>query len=144
MMFVKVEEVRDRIKKYFHVCIDAGLKEIDVVDCAVELLNVIDTVPEVAEDPLPNCKTPHPSPLVTPSPQGEGYERNAWVSVKDALPECGERALVIVNGKNKNITFIDAVEMGTYFPESWLLDAYPDIDKPEVSYWMELPDGPEE
>ncbi len=115
MMFVKVEEIREKIKKCFHTYIDAGLKEIDVVDCAAELQRVIDTVP------------------------GAG-----WISVKDALPECGERALVIVNGKTKSITFIDAVEMGTYFPEGWLLEAYPDIEKPEVSYWMELPDGPEE
>ncbi len=115
MMFVKVGEVRDRIKKYFHTYIDAGLKEIDVVDCAAELQSVIDSVPGVG-----------------------------WISVKDALPEEDKCVLVIVNGKHGNITFQNAIEMGTYFPDGWLLEAYTNIENPGVSYWMELPDGPEE
>lgn len=112
-MYLKASEVKKRIKLYFTGLIDAGIKEVDAGDCAAELQQLIDKVPG-----------------------------NGWISVKDALPEEDKCVLVIVNGKHGNINFQNAIEIGSYYPDGWLLEAYTHIDNPKVSYWMELPDGP--
>lgn len=113
-MFVKVEEVSERIKKYFHTYIDAGLKEISMVDCNAELQRVMDTV-----------------------------SRIGWISVKDKLPVGDVMVLVVVNGEYGNLNFENAVEMGSYGSDGWLLEAFPEIENPAVSCWMELPEAPE-
>lgn len=113
-MYIKRKDVLEAVKGYFCGLIDAGTKDVDVVDCGVELQRIVDKVP------------------------GTG-----WIRVEDKLPPEGEVVLVIVDGKYGNIEFVDAIEMGSYYPEGWLLESYHKITDPDVSYWMELPDGPE-
>ena len=68
-----------------------------------------------------------------------------WVSVKDALPEgkdC-DGVLVVVSGKHKNTTFVQALELAEYTPgEGWYLDAYPEWKTPGITHWMPLPELP--
>ena len=66
-----------------------------------------------------------------------------WIDVRDRLPEAGEFVLVIVNGKNKNITFKNALELAEHTEEGWHLEAFPEFPDPQISHWMPLPDPPE-
>ena len=44
-----------------------------------------------------------------------------------------------------NITFEDAFVLASYSTEDgWIVDEYPKWDRVRVSYWMPLPDAPEE
>lgn len=68
-----------------------------------------------------------------------------WISVQDSLPETEDLVLAIVSGKPKsNITLIDAVELASYFEDGWLIEAYPNRRKPNITYWMPIPDVPGE
>lgn len=68
-----------------------------------------------------------------------------WISVEDRLPETGVLVLVIVSGKPApNITLEDAYELAEYDPEGWILEMWPEWMNAEVSYWMPLPEPPEE
>ncbi len=113
-MYLQASEVKERIKLYFQGKVDAGIKEVDIVDCSAELQELVDSIP--GED---------------------------WISTERELPSDDRIVLVIVNGKYGNIHFSDAIETGRYYSDGWLLDAYPQIGNPKVSYWMEIPDGPE-
>ena len=64
-----------------------------------------------------------------------------WISVEDKLPEDEGLVLVAANGRYGNITFVDAVQTACYCAgEGWILEAYPEFEAVQVSYWMPLPD----
>lgn len=68
-----------------------------------------------------------------------------WISVKDRLPEYDEAVLVVVSGKpHKNITLEDAIELAEYAEDGWILEMWPEWMKAKVSYWMPMPEPPEE
>lgn len=68
-----------------------------------------------------------------------------WIPVKERLPEPGKMVLLIVSGKVKNITLIDAYELGEFdTDEGWILEMWPEWKDPKVTYWMPLPELPEE
>ena len=114
-MYIKREDVLEVVKEYFCGLIDAGAKDVDVVDCGVETQRIVDKVPGIG-----------------------------WIGVEDKLPEYDGNVLVILNGKYGNITFVNAIQMGSYHRDGWLLPEFPYIENPKVSHWMELPDGPKD
>ena len=69
-----------------------------------------------------------------------------WISVKDRLPELEGVFLVIVDGKPKeNIELIGSVELAEYWrDEGWFIEAYPEWENPNITYWMPIPETPEE
>lgn len=68
-----------------------------------------------------------------------------WISVEDRLPEVDVTVLTIVTGKpHPNVTLINAYELGEYDPEGWILEMWPEWMDAKVSYWMPLPEPPEE
>lgn len=71
---------------------------------------------------------------------------HGWINAGDSLPESDDTVLAIVSGKPMpNITFEDAFVLASYSTEDgWIIDEYPEWDRAKVSYWMPLPDAPEE
>lgn len=68
-----------------------------------------------------------------------------WIPVTERLPEPGKMVLLIVSGKVKNITLIDAYELGEFdTDEGWILEMWPEWKDPKVTHWMPLPELPEE
>ena len=66
---------------------------------------------------------------------------NNWIPTSERLPEYDELVLVTANGKHKNITFGNAIELAVYAKdEGWILEAYPDWLEPNVTAWIELPE----
>lgn len=68
---------------------------------------------------------------------------------RDASVEapCSDRCvLVIVSVKHKNVEMIDAYEIAEYDEEEgeWILEGWPEIEHPNVKWWMPLPEAPEE
>lgn len=70
------------------------------------------------------------------------FDLGDWVPTKERTPTDYEDEvfLVIANGKpNPNVTLIDAVELAEYDPEDgWILDAYPEWEKPWIKYWKPI------
>lgn len=75
-----------------------------------------------------------------------------WISVNDRLPKDdahvkdGDRVLVIVSGRpKKHVRYVNACEIAEYYYEDgWYFDAYPEWEDPQVTYWMPLPERPED
>lgn len=74
----------------------------------------------------------------------EELTASPWISVNDMLPEDEQEVLVLANGRpQKNIELINACELATFYAgEGWLLEAYPEWENPQVTYWMPLPESP--
>lgn len=74
----------------------------------------------------------------------EELTASPWISVNDRMPEDEQEALVLANGRpQKNIELINACELATFYAgEGWLLEAYPEWENPQVTYWMPLPESP--
>ena len=69
-----------------------------------------------------------------------------WCDAGIELPcSSDELVLVIINGKHRNTEFVNAIEMAVYSDaDGWILEHYPEWEKPNVSHWMPLPELPEE
>lgn len=69
-----------------------------------------------------------------------------WCDASMEVPcSADEEVLVIVNGFHHNKRFVNAIEFAIYDrSEGWILGHYPEWERPEVSYWMPLPELPEE
>ena len=65
-----------------------------------------------------------------------------WILVEDRLPEDDEMVLMQVSGKPMgNITLDNAFELGCYSEdEGWILEEYPEWEKPKVIAWQPLPE----
>ena len=76
----------------------------------------------------------------------EELSASPWISVKDRLPELEGVFLVIVDGKPKeNIELIGSVELAEYWrDEGWFIEAYPEWENPNITYWMPIPETPKE
>lgn len=72
-------------------------------------------------------------------------EQTAWIPCSERLPEDPNKFVLIqCNGKYKNTTFDEAVQMATYEKqEGWILDGYEEAEV-EVVAWMPLPKPYEE
>ena len=70
------------------------------------------------------------------------YEVNDWIPVEEKLPdEYDGLVLAQVSGKPKeNITLDNALELAVHIPrEGWILEEYPEWEKPNVIAWQPLP-----
>lgn len=78
--------------------------------------------------------------------QLEKLTASQWISVNDRLPEDEQEVLVLANGRPREHLELDsAYELATFYAgEGWLFEAYPDWDDPQVTYWMPLPERPED
>ena len=75
----------------------------------------------------------------------EELTASPWISVNDMLPEDEQGVLVIVSGRPREHLVLDnAHELATFYAgEGWFFEAYPDWEDPQVTYWMPLPERPE-
>ena len=68
-----------------------------------------------------------------------------WIPVEERLPELDELVLVIASGKPKeNITLYGSIELATLYSDGWCLEPWPEWTGANVTYWMPLPEPPEE
>ena len=69
-----------------------------------------------------------------------------WISVEERLPEDDGDVLAIVSGyPTPNITLEDVLVVAAFCEgEGWYIEEYPDWDNPIITYWMPLPEPPEE
>lgn len=69
-----------------------------------------------------------------------------WIRVTDSLPEDDDCVLAICYGEPEhNISLDGAYMMAVYSPsEGWILDDFPEWEGVTVTYWMPLPDAPED
>lgn len=76
----------------------------------------------------------------------EELTASPWISVNDRLPEDEQGVLVIASGRPRAHLELDcAHELATFYAgEGWLLEAYPEWENPQVTYWMPLPERPKE
>lgn len=70
----------------------------------------------------------------------------SWISVADRLPDDDVMVLCIVSGRPQtNITLDEAMEIASHsHTEGWIVETWPEWDDPTVTYWMPLPEPPEE
>ncbi len=71
-----------------------------------------------------------------------GVMVSPWVSTAEYTPELYEIVIAIVNGKYKNLEFIDAIQLCEYTGEGWIVTEFPEFENAEVDYWMHLPSTP--
>jgi hypothetical protein len=76
----------------------------------------------------------------------EELTASPWISVNDRLPEDEQGVLVIASGRPREHLELDSAhELATFYAgEGWSFDAYPEWEDPQVTYWMPLPERPEE
>lgn len=68
-----------------------------------------------------------------------------WIPVSERLPEPEKMVLLTVSGKFKNISFVDAYELGEFdTDEGWILEMWSEWKEPKVTHWMPLSELPEE
>jgi len=69
-----------------------------------------------------------------------------WISVNDRLPEDEQGVLVVASGRPREHLELDSAhELATFYAgEGWFFEAYPDWEDPQVTYWMPLPERPED
>lgn len=76
--------------------------------------------------------------------EAELKEERRWIPVGERLPEPDKQVLAIVSGRWENITFDRAYELASWSSdEGWIMEAWPELEDPEVTYWMPLPEPPE-
>lgn len=69
-----------------------------------------------------------------------------WINAKWALPENGSgEVLVVASGMAGKVRLVDAIVLGEYFEDGgWVIEGYETCEDLQVSWWMELPEPPEE
>lgn len=73
----------------------------------------------------------------------EEYRR--WIPVTERLPDHSENVLVCVTDSYRNVTLEHAYLLAQYIAgDGWILEMWPEIENPNVTHWMPLPEFPEE
>lgn len=68
-------------------------------------------------------------------------EERRWIPVTERMPESDNQVLAIVSGRWKNVTFDHAYELASWSAdEGWIIEAWPEMENPEATYWMPLPE----
>ena len=71
----------------------------------------------------------------------EEQRKHRWIPVSERLPEEDQCILVTVNGRYKNVTFDNAIQIACYCEEEgWVIEEWPEWENPNVIAWMELPE----
>ena len=72
-------------------------------------------------------------------------QERRWIPVGERLPEPDKQVLAIVSGRWENIAFNRAYELASWSSdEGWIMEEWPELEDLEVTYWMPLPEPPEE
>lgn len=67
-----------------------------------------------------------------------------WIPTTERLPENSDFVLVIATGQLEKIYLEQAFEFASYSEdEGWILEMWPEMENPVISYWMPIPDRPE-
>lgn len=74
----------------------------------------------------------------------DGWVVLDWCRTENELPSKeGTWILCAVTGKYGNLEFDNALLIGEWDEdEGWVLDSYPEIENPNVTHWIELPEPP--
>ena len=72
----------------------------------------------------------------------EGWCPLEWIDASVEIPVDERTVLCVVTGQYGGIGFHNAIVMGLCINGEWILETWPDIEKPNVTHWMELPEGP--
>lgn len=68
-------------------------------------------------------------------------EERRWIPVTERMPQSDNQVLVIVSGRWENITFDHAYELASWSAEEgWIMEAWPELENPEVTHWMPMPE----
>lgn len=69
-----------------------------------------------------------------------------WISTKERLPDDNICVLALVSGQPEEHVFLEnAYQVAEYFPDNdWLIEGFPDWENPTVTWWMPLPEQPDE
>lgn len=72
-------------------------------------------------------------------------EERRWIPVTERMPENDNQVLAIVSGRWENITFDHAYELASWSAEEgWIMEAWPELENPEVTHWKPLPESVKE
>lgn len=157
MSLIDAEKLKREVKEHCKKLIDEGVKEVDVVDIAAEIVKLVDAQTEFAEN--------------------ESEHTRQWISVRDRLPENEQEVFVCCNRggyrfccpaiyedgsvltQDSAWNWYELYNYGTYsgenddyfVPKGWWENRHftPDdvyncpVDC-EVTHWMPLPELPEE
>lgn len=78
-----------------------------------------------------------------PEPSIE-FVQQGWIPVTERLPEDGRYVLTIVSGHCGNVHLDRAVELAEFSTdEGWILEMWPELEDPNITYWMPIPKVPE-
>lgn len=72
----------------------------------------------------------------------EGWCPLEWIDASKEIPVDERTVLCVVTGRYRGIDFHNAIVMGLWINGEWILETWPDIEKPNVTHWMELPERP--
>ena len=74
-----------------------------------------------------------------------GAVTRQWIPVTERLPDNDDFVLVVASGQAGNIRLDNAFELGQFsMSEGWILEMWPEWEDPKVTYWMPLPEPPNE
>lgn len=72
-------------------------------------------------------------------------EQRRWIPVAERLPDHSENVLVCVTDSFGNVVPEDAYLLAQYIAgDGWILEMWPEIEGPNVTHWMPLPELPKE
>ena len=115
MRLIDAEKLKREVKEHCKKLIDEGVKEVDVVDIAAEIVKLVDAQTEFAEN--------------------EQEHTRQWISVRDRIPPDQEEVLVCTLAKNG----VQNIDKGY-----WAIDNFIHRGRSQVTHWMPLPELPEE
>lgn len=73
----------------------------------------------------------------------EMRDKMRWRVAAHELPKKDKNVLVCVSGIFRNISFLNAIQIGCYAgEEGWIIEGYEEWENANVSHWMPLPDMP--
>ncbi len=68
-----------------------------------------------------------------------------WIRTGERMPELDTPVLVLASGNpHKYVTLRDSYQIAEYTPDGWIVDEFPEWEGAQVSFWMPLPEAPEE
>ena len=116
MRLIDAEKLNREVKEHCKKLNDEGVKEVDVVDIADEIVTLVkDAQTEFAEN--------------------ESAHTRQWISVRDRIPPDQEEVLVCTLAKNG----VQNIDKGY-----WSIDHFIHRGRSQVTHWMPLPELPEE
>ena len=117
-----------------------------IVREAADMLESDETHSGVLQDAIEKWKKAYGTLRAKHSALLEQNGKRDWIPVGERMPEDDGDVLAIVSGyPTPNITLEDVLVVAAFCEgEGWYIEEYPDWDNPIITYWMPLPEPPEE